>query len=243
MTNQVIVMGDLHGVWSQANHLINQKKPQIVLQCGDFGYWPKWDNTTTIVVEDNFDGQKLKPFNQYGIKPEDARIYWCDGNHEDHESLKKIRDAGIFEIQPNVFYQPRGSTLELPDGRVVLFMGGADSVDKRERTPGRDWFPEETIKSKDLDNLPNYAVDIIISHTAPKEFYKKLMTTRNLETYNWEDKFNDPSREALSYILHKYKPSLWYFAHFHIFGRGYYENTRWCCLNMAGHSNWWTKLD
>ena len=55
---------------------------------------------------------------------------------------------------PNIFYMPRGSVLSLSDGRNVLFMGGAESVDKRRRTPGYDWFKQELIRPQDLSNLP-----------------------------------------------------------------------------------------
>lgn len=40
------------------------------------------------------------------------------------------------EVAPGVIYQPSGSTLTLPDGRVVLFLGGAKSVDWPLRTGG-----------------------------------------------------------------------------------------------------------
>ena len=51
--------------------------------------------------------------------------------------------------------------MALPDGRTVLFMGGALSVDKAWRTPGYDWFPEESITTGDLDRLPDVHVDIV----------------------------------------------------------------------------------
>lgn len=238
MYSEILVVGDIHGYWSPVNALLNQKKPKIILQCGDFGYWPKWNDTTTIMVENDFSEKKLKPFDQYGLKNENCSIFWCDGNHEDHESLAQIVTNNKLEIQPNIFYQPRGSTITLPDGRRVLFIGGAQSVDKMYRTPGIDWFSDEAIKLQDLDKLPDTHIDIIISHTTPKEFYSHIENKLPTEC----TKKSDSSMEALSFVLQKYKPDLWYFSHFHISANGYYGNTRWFCVNMVGQSNWWVPL-
>jgi len=48
--------------------------------------------------------------------------------------------------------------------------GGLLRGHKAWRTPGYDWFPEESITTGDLDRLPDIHVDIVISHTCPAEF-------------------------------------------------------------------------
>jgi DNA repair exonuclease SbcCD nuclease subunit len=133
-------------------------------------------------------------------------IYFCDGNHEDHRSLRKLSaNSGKqpLNVGPNVFYMPRGSILCLPDGRKVLFMGGAQSIDKSRRTPGYDWFEQELIQPQDLLNLPEVKIDIVISHACPLEF--QIVPENYLDLFS-----NDPCRGMLSEILHKYKPALWY---------------------------------
>ena len=129
---------------------------------------------------------------------------------------------------------PRGHTLVLPspDNRVVLFMGGANSIDKQYRKIGVDWFPEEIISQKDIMNLPDCKVDIVISHTCPEEFSMSTL---------YDD--NDPSRKALSYVLDKYHPSLWYFGHFHQNKTGYTNSCRWTCLNELGKTGGWKWLE
>ena len=234
---KIFVMGDLHGDWNHLNTFINKKNPDIILQCGDFGYWPKFSGTTSIgkPIYDS-DGLPTRMRNVWrleDIKNKNTKIYFCDGNHEDHESLKNLESN---EILPNVFYMKRGSTLTLPDGRIVLFMGGARSIDYRMRTPGIDWYPEETITQSDIYNLPDIKIDIIISHTCPLEFYKEIQSEFKFA------KFNDPCYSALSYLLEMYKPSLWYFAHFHCCQEGQYKNTRWEMLGMSKETNWFTEL-
>lgn len=135
---KVLVVGDLHGDWGKLNALITKKMPDIVLCCGDFGWWPKMEVSKPVLY-----GQQKKWLLK-GLKPGKAKIYWCDGNHEEHPILPQ--DGQIHEMYEGVFFCSRGSKLTLPDSRTVLFAGGAASVDKDARTPGHDWFPEETIK-------------------------------------------------------------------------------------------------
>lgn len=41
MSCKVMACGDTHGNWGKLNQLIANKKPDIILQTGDFGWWPK----------------------------------------------------------------------------------------------------------------------------------------------------------------------------------------------------------
>ena len=209
-------MGDAHCSWGEINKIVNHKKPDIILQCGDFGWWPG---------HPDLDIAKLKLHN--------TQLYWCDGNHENHESLKEWNEKLSHEIHSNCFYMPRGRVLTLPDGRNVLFVGGGSSIDKHYRTPGYDWFPEEIITIRDFDKIPDVNIDIVISHTCPTEFFSSL----NIAILD-----NDPSREILSMILHHYKPKQWFFGHFHQWKRGNYNDCNWECLNMATETGWWTML-
>lgn len=223
--SKIMVVGDLHGDWGKLNALIAQKQPEYVLQCGDFGWWPALEIKRPVLY-----GQQ-KPWKLKGVKPGKANVFWCDGNHEDHWALKRGEPGRSYE---KVMYMPRGSTISLPDGRVVLFMGGASSIDRSERTMGVDWFPDEIISYPELDEaLAHDRVDIVISHTCPVEF--------SVRCNNGSDgKNDDPCRVALSAILKKYKPGLWVFGHWHRAQEGRHNNTYWQCLDYPGHGGrWW----
>jgi len=131
---------------------------------------------------------------------------------------------------------PRGSTYKLDDGRNILFMGGADSIDKQWRTPGFDWFPEEHITQRDMENLPDEKVDIFITHTCPNELLPEMIK----HDYRKKD---DPSNYYLSELWKIYKPDLWYFGHWHHSTTGLLMGTRWHALNMSGETNFWRWLD
>jgi len=227
--NQVIVMGDIHGEWGRISEFVNKRHPKLILQCGDFGYFPRLDRQEQAKYASRY--KHFKPRSP-GPKMQDTPLHFCPGNHEDFESLN-TRETD--ELWPNVFYQPRGSVITLPDGRTVLFMGGAKSIDKERRTQGLDWFPDEEISMKDVEVLPD-KVDIVISHTCPKEFPLKMRT-------GYGDKLNDWSQRALSHVLQVCRPSLWYFGHFHNYQTGYTMGCRWTMMDMAfGGAKWWEVL-
>lgn len=224
---KIMAVGDLHGDWGRLNSLVNKKQPEIILQCGDFGWWPKMEVTRPVLY-----GQQ-KEWILKGIKPDGAKIYWCDGNHEEHPLL--TQDGLIHEMYENVYHASRESILTLPDGRTVMFISGADSIDKGMRTPGHDWFHEENITWDQFELAMAYddKVDIVISHTAPGSF----------DVHGTMGKHEDSNRVALDGILKKFKPELWIFGHWHKYQQGQFNETRWTCLDYPGHrGTWWMWL-
>jgi hypothetical protein len=200
----ILVAGDLHGEFRTLQKALRHLKPDITLQVGDFGYWPYEES-----------------YSKFSVNGTEFPVYFCDGNHERLDLL--IKNKEVTEVCRNVFYQPRGSTLTLPDGRTVLFLGGAASIDKEYRTPGFDWFPEEIPSYVDL---PDQEIDIVISHTCPRSLHDRML----LEV---RSSFNliDPTGYLLEHVLEKYRPSLWYFGHWHKYAEGTISGTKWVALD------------
>ena len=48
---KTLIVGDIHGDWGKLNALMQKKQPDIVLQCGDFGWWPQWQVVDMAEVE------------------------------------------------------------------------------------------------------------------------------------------------------------------------------------------------
>lgn len=217
---KIMVVGDIHGVFDRLNDLIGQERPDIILQVNDFGYWPRLEDQDLTIIDTSH-----------------TRIHFCEGNNDDLDSLNTLvkQPGQPVEIAPNLIYMPRGSVLELEDGRRVLFMGGGQSVDRWRREEGWDWFPEEIISERDLMSLPEPPIDIVISHTCPVEFPIEEARRKKIED-------EDPSRQMLSAILHKYHPTLWYFGHWHTCGEGIYQDTTWVGLNWVRFSAAWCRV-
>jgi len=129
---------------------------------------------------------------------------------------------------------PRGSTYQLDDGRNILFMGGAGS--KYLGRFGIDWFSEEVISQKDMMNLPDCKVDIFITHTCPIELLGDLSVI-------YKRIKPESSNYALSELWKIYKPSLWFFGHWHKYLQGKMMGTRWYCLSAPSFKDrWWMWL-
>ena len=223
---KILVVGDIHGSWGRLNTLISKKKPDIILQVGDFGWWPSME--INIKKQHACNKWILK-----GVKPGSSKIYWCDGNHEEHPDL--IQNGKIHEMYDGVYHASRGSVFTLPDGRNVLFVGGADSIDKNFRTPGRDWFGGENISQVEFETIMSVdkKIDIVISHTCPMKFDIVEKTHDSCDT----------NRLVLDEVLTKYKPNYWYFGHWHTFKTGSYKNTDWMCLSFpGGDGRWWKAI-
>ncbi len=219
----VLIAGDIHNEFGRLNALMNRfrKKADLVILPGDFGYWPRMSRKIGYL--------KVGEIVNHGIP-----ILWCDGNHEDHQSLGE-RDSD--ELVPGITYMPRGSTYTLEDGRTIMFMGGAFSTDYEERVVGYNWFPrEEMISQKDMMNLPDVKVDIFITHTCPTELYTTMVKY-------YDGRNPEPSNFYLSELWKRYRPDLWFFGHWHHYKTGNLELTRWYALNHStSGSRWWMWL-
>lgn len=220
MSHEVIIVGDVHRDFAALNQLINKKRPALTLACGDFGYWPKFESSVSP-------------------KPGDGQVYFCDGNHDDHASLRALTDN---QVWPGVYYMARGSHMTLPDGRTVMFIGGASSIDQAWRTEGVDWFREEVITEQEAFDFPDVEVDIMISHTCPRAWIK--------EVYPGSIDMHDPSTLALTLALQKYRPKEWYFGHWHVEKRGVHtfrddgSTCAWTALSHTrGVGRWWCELN
>ncbi|MBV1713477.1 MAG: metallophosphoesterase [Desulfomicrobium sp.] len=238
---KIIIMGDIHADFGALNQFINKKKPDIILQCGDFGWWPHRHGTEKITRNRRFD--------QYSIKPHSTKIFWCDGNHENHDDLQERMKAAPgqpLEIPVSgCHYMPRGSILTLPDGRNVLFFGGAVTTDQEGRTEGDDWWAGEVPTSADLDFARAQVaahggrVDIVISHTGPVTFLRQL-PKNEIDPV----RLTDPTAALLDAILEEFRPQAWFFGHFHLHAHGEDHGCAWQCLSGEGlGGKWWVELD
>ena len=194
---RIMVAGDVHGYFKEFGRVIARESPSLILQCGDFGFFPGLGMRLPLIGFRNAEG-KIVP------------VHWADGNHENHRKLRELAlNAPDLEIAPGIHYQPRGSLLTLPDGRTVLFAGGAASIDKDARVYGIDWFPEEIFTEEEFrTQFPNVEqVDIVISHTAPASV---ALPSRMSDFY-------DPSRAVLEAVLRRYRPKQWLCGHYHFY--------------------------
>lgn len=168
---RVLVAGDTHcdlGHWEYLIALARQHRCGGIAQVGDFGYgmsdrWylPDLDDMLT----------------EAGLW-----VLWCDGNHEDHARLRRNypwRDtptsSGVTPMSQTLFHAHRGARWTW-DGRRWGALGGAYSIDRRQRVKGVSWWPQETVTRAEVTRLlrpvPRIGhdtpdLDVLITHDCP----------------------------------------------------------------------------
>lgn len=227
---KLLILGDVHGYWEDLNIVMARAirlHPDIThfVQVGDFGYaWPG-----------------AKPFKFYKQYWEDADLkkaksipfHWLDGNHENFAQLEIDQGAS----QPDMIYQPRGSTKRfecgveeagpgIPHGfvhfKTAMFFGGASSIDKDMRIQDKSWWPQESITYKqtiDAMNQETDAVDIMFSHEFPIAF----------PYGSYKEDFGRSDKQALEALRVRFKPKFWVFGHHHKYGSGETQGCKWAC--------------
>jgi predicted phosphodiesterase len=98
-----------------------------------------------------------------------------DGNHEQHDWLAEqvatrgLESDGTCLLAAGVSFVPRGAMLKLGGARV-LFVGGAVSIDRKERTEGYDWFAAEALTPEQADlAISRGPADLVLCHDCPRE--------------------------------------------------------------------------
>ncbi len=245
MQQIIYAMGDVHLDFEQVNAFIDKKIRNnkdfkniakddnleiIIIQCGDFGFfWPGFDNSKAIKNTVDF------------LKDGFVKIYWCHGNHEDHDELDYIKaknpHQAFYQVAPNIYYAPFASVLTLIDGTKIMFCGGAESAvqDRQNRityenkTNEKIWWTQEGISNEDIKRLPNTHIDWIVSHARPIGIPLKTIAT---------DHQDESSQYYLEDIRKKYKPSRWFHGHYHVYEYETYEECTFMCLNESQGKDW-----
>lgn len=204
------IIGDTHGQWA---HLRDCWETLAAAGCttaisvGDFGMWPHcWPPKAGYHME----------------------TLIIDGNHEHFWWMNQrgwFKSDKPVKIAKGCLYVPRGTVLQV-DNRNILFMGGAESIDRMNRITGADWFPEESITSREFERAltacEGLEIDTVISHDCPTSFIATSEFPAQME--------ENSTRAALDALLAEVSPSYWYFGHHHISCKGKVLGCKWECV-------------
>jgi len=186
-------MGD--NEWTSDDYLI---------VCGDFGF----------IFRNN---EAEREFLDY-LETKPYTICFCDGNHENFPAIfsypkEKWNGGYVHRIRKNILHLMRGQVFEI-DGRKVFTMGGAYSIDRYVRKLNFSYWEEEIPNNQEYreatQNLKenNDEVDIIISHTAPREIIRRMG--------KYPDAHDMELTGFLEWIMYQIKYQHWYFGHWHL---------------------------
>ncbi len=248
MQQIIYALGDIHADFHALNIFINKNIRSnrlmrsiasegaleiILLQCGDLSFfWPDCDYSAAIKNKVDF------------LHGGHVKIYWCAGNHENHDMLDYLQeqrpDQPFIEVAPSIYFATFGAVLSLLDGTKVLFCGGAESqaqdterrIKHEKRTGHRAWWPQEGISLKDMQALPDMNIDWIVSHARPLGVPMQAKSHHGIE----------PSQEHLECIRRRYKPTKWLHGHYHVYEQCLHEGCEFICLDHSTSHATWSKL-
>ena len=206
----IFVTGDTHGEQGRMLWLLRQeplRSGDTLIVCGDFGYL--------------FSGSEAEADFLDHLEQHPATICFVDGNHENFPLIsafpEEVWNGGrIHRIRKNVIHLMRGQVFTL-EGRRFFTMGGAYSIDKYRREPGRSWWPEEIPTAEEFAearrNLDDcgWQVDYVLSHTAPT----KIVYFLGMRLRFSPDQHDLALTEFLTEVWERLRFTRWYFGHFH----------------------------
>lgn len=216
---RVLVVGDLHASWTWVQQRllphVDRTRPDLILQLGDFGFWPRqhW-------------GRKWVDLWERELAKRDLPLWWVDGNHEDHDTLDSLvidGDTGRRPLSEHVQHLPRGHRWRW-GGTDWLAVGGAVSLDVEYRTQGRTWFVQEELSDADADQIiAAGAADVVVSHDAPAGGKRWADVTAEfrpaVRRWRCPDEVlarADAHGRRLRRILDATQPTAWFHGHRHV---------------------------
>lgn len=214
---RIFLTGDLHGEigirrlgtrqWALGKTL---SKEDILLIAGDFGlvyrtkegkendeerYWLDW--------------LESKPWTTAFI----------DGNHENFAELlsypeKKMFGGIVGVLRPSVIHLKQRGHVYTIGGKRIWCCGGAYSTDKRDRTIGKSWWPEEEMTMSEcnlaLEKLRRYGhVNFALTHDAPESLLEEVI-------YDGYPFIPSKTTAFMDSVLEIIRTKKWFFGHHHI---------------------------
>jgi predicted phosphodiesterase len=208
---RILFLGDTHGETMWVLHAIAVAKRQgirIIVQAGDFGFWEPYPDGVRFL------DRVSQELDRAGIM-----LVWVDGNHENHEYLRANyhqSENGMVPIRKRIVHAPRGSRWEW-DRCKFLALGGAFSIDKKWRTPGKDWWPEELITTAEAQRaIEDGYADIMVTHDCPGPGEITPWDPNgepDRKKDNWPESVGN--RRMLDAVFREVRPKLLVHGHYH----------------------------
>ena len=204
----IYITGDMHRDFTRLNGLTFSNDDVLII-LGDVG----------INYYLNEEDAKLKEYlNRLPVK-----LFCIRGNHEERpENISTYKEKRMFggkvyieDKYPNLIFSKDGEEYII-DGKHVLVIGGAYSVDKEYRLLyGHKWFKDEELSDSEMKHILNKVkgkhFDIILTHTCPYKYEPREMFMNLIDQSKVSKRmeyFLDKIEEIINY-------DKWYCGHFH----------------------------
>ena len=208
MKSRWFVTGDCHGdlskIWRFIKRFDLGSESRIIV-CGDMGiYWDKSQKDANYMIK------------QYEENCNGVQLFWIDGNHENFDIIDTF-EKPYHKCSPHITYISRGTNIftKINDKIAnLLFLGGADSIDKAWRTEGIGWWPQEQIREEDIEGLAG-KYTFVFTHCCPYSIFNSHRGFLCQHGGEFRD-VNHTSEEMLDRLKDEITFKHWFFGHYHI---------------------------
>ena len=217
------VVGDLHGnkMWTSIalRTLANSGITEAV-QLGDFGLMgdvPRWCEFVNKILDELKMTLLVVPGNHENYD-------WLDdeANFEvDNHGIRWVKSRSKKSVQ-RIGILPRGFRWE-QQGKSIMALGGASSIDITHRTKGKTWWEGENITEQEADaiisDLGGSRVDVMFTHDAPRDVMALAeLAARNASDWELNElAYAETSRARLDRVFRCAQPKLLMHGHWHFF--------------------------
>lgn len=164
-----------------------------------------------------------KNYKEY-LKKLKLKLLCVRGNHEERpENISTYKEVEMFggkvfieEEYSNLIFAKDGEIYNI-DGKKILVIGGAYSVDKQYRLlHGYKWFKDEQLTKKEMDTILDKVkgkhFDIVLTHTCPYKYEPREVFMQGLD----QSKVDKSMEHFLDKIEEDINYDKWYCGHYHI---------------------------
>ena len=195
----IYITGDTHRDFSRLFKL-EETKDNMLIILGDAGI------NYCLNDEDIRYKEYLKRFK--------IKLFCIRGNHEERpENINTYKEVEMFggkvfieDDYPNLIFAKDGEVYNI-DGKSVLVIGGAYSVDK--------WFKDEQLTTKEMNNILDKVkgkhFDIVLTHTCPYKYEPREVFMKGLD----QSKVDKSMEHFLDEIEENIDYDKWYCGHYH----------------------------
>jgi hypothetical protein len=154
---RIAIAGDWHADTNYgvaAIHHAAKRDATVLLHLGDFGY--------------NFTDDYLDALDD-ALRQVGLVLGFVEGNHENFDWLlaQPVAPDGLRHLRERVCQLPRGFRWQWGPTRC-LAVGGAYSIDRFLRTPGKSWWPQETMTAREACHIAAAGrADAMFCHDCP----------------------------------------------------------------------------
>jgi len=207
-------IGDVHGKFQPYKRIIRDVPRSI--QVGDMGVGFKKPGHHDDFLDEAWSSNPP----HYAMTKEGESHRFIRGNHDNPEVCKQ-------------------QSQWIPDGHHegdMFFVGGAVSIDQMWRTEGIDWWRDEELTIRELDELITKFADfkprVMVTHEAPEFLVDGLVMASGR---GFKIEWPSATRQAFEAMWNLHKPELWVFGHWHVSFDYKEKGTRFKCLDELEH--------